>query len=494
MELADFFIWNGYQYFAYLGKKPTMNDGKLAKILKTFSNKELKSFAKYVRSPFFNEDEKLIIYFDMMENTVLQNGGTIDKFQVWEHVFSGQPFNDAEFRRVTSSLVKLANDFIAYRIYAKHPIVSKNNLLLAINNKDLDPYFEHTLKYANIAQKKYPFRDAGYFFNQYLLETEYNKYLEKQKKRFIATNLENEATNLDIYYLIKKLKLCCEFLNYKNVLAIEYELLLMDEILSHVKEKKYDHIPAISIYYHILLTLTEPDMEGHYSKLKKLLSEHNNKFPLEESRIMYGFAQNYCINQINHGKSNYHRELFELYKTTLKKELIYEHGNITPWSYKNIVTVGLRVYEFDWVERFIHKYKEKIAPEYRSNATTYNLARLNFSRKNFDKALVYLQKVEYNDIFYNLDSRSLLLKTYFELKEFEPLYSLIDSFRIFLRRNKLISDSHRANYLNLIRFVRKATKMTEHDNKKITKLQEEVNNSPQVADINWLQEKLAELS
>jgi len=41
MELADFFIWNGYQYFAYLGKKPTMNDGKLAIILKPFSNRSL---------------------------------------------------------------------------------------------------------------------------------------------------------------------------------------------------------------------------------------------------------------------------------------------------------------------------------------------------------------------------------------------------------------------------------------------------------------------
>ncbi|MBL4654652.1 MAG: hypothetical protein JKY33_02355, partial [Bacteroidia bacterium] len=180
----------------------------------------------------------------------------------------------------------------------------------------------------------------------------------------------------------------------------------------------------------------------------------------------------------------------------LDKEIILEEKNISPWDYKNIVTVGLRVEEIEWTKKFIHDYEKKIAVEFRKNAFTYNLACLHFHQKEYTKALKLFQEVDFTDVYYSLDSKSKLLKIYYELEEVEGLYSLIDSFRTYLRRNKLISDYQKTVYLNLIKYVKKAMqiKLNGNDTKKIIVLKNEVESNKQVADINWLTAKLDDLN
>ena len=51
-----------------------------------------------------------------------------------------------------------------------------------------------------------------------------------------------------------------------------------------------------------------------------------------------------------------------------------------------------------------------------------------------------LLKVEFNDVYYHLDSKSLLMKVYFELDEYDAFSSLVDAFKIYLRRNQTISE------------------------------------------------------
>src|SRR5690606_2223412 len=121
---------------------------------------------------------------------------------------------------------------------------------------------------------------------------------------------------------------------------------------------------------------------------------------------------------------------------------------LTPWSFKNIVTNGLRLSEFDWVEKFIHDYSSRLDEKHRENAVTFNLAQLFFYKKDYPKVISHLSQVEYEDITYNLNSKTLLMASYFELDELEALNSLLDTFRVYLNRNKKIPATRRKHYLN----------------------------------------------
>jgi hypothetical protein len=70
--------------------------------------------------------------------------------------------------------------------------------------------------------------------------------------------------------------------------------------------------------------------------------------------------------------------------------------------------------------------------------------------------MVLLREVEYSDQRYNLGAKTMLLQSYYELKEYEPLFSLTESFRQLLMRDKNMSENFRKGYYNLFRLTRKA--------------------------------------
>jgi hypothetical protein len=85
------------------------------------------------------------------------------------------------------------------------------------------------------------------------------------------------------------------------------------------------------------------------------------------------------------------------------------------------------------------------------------------------------------------------MKTYYELGEYQPLLSLKESFRILLRRKKLISEQNKTNYENFARFTMKLFRIDVKDKAALQRLKADINNTGNVADKSWILEKLNEL-
>jgi hypothetical protein len=97
--------------------------------------------------------------------------------------------------------------------------------------------------------------------------------------------------------------------------------------------------------------------------------------------------------------------------------------------------------------------------------------------------------VEFSDVYYQLDSKSILLKTYFELEETESFFYHASAFRVFLKRNKLVSDYQRTIYLNLIRYASQLMR-AEGQQKKIAVIKKKIETNRNIADLNWLLGKI----
>ena len=101
--------------------------------------------------------------------------------------------------------------------------------------------------------------------------------------------------------------------------------------------------------------------------------------------------------------------------------------------------------------------------------------------------------MSYKDVFDALQGRWLLVKTYYELDEFDALDALIDSFRIFLRRNKSISKSYQKMYLNAIKFLQKIMKIPYESKGLADKLSIQITECNPIAERRWLLTKLEEI-
>ena len=181
----------------------------------------------------------------------------------------------------------------------------------------------------------------------------------------------------------------------------------------------------------------------------------------------------------------------------LKNEIAFyasNNGELLPWHFKNAILISLRLGHYEWAEKFIKDFQDRLPIDFRENAISYNLAMVYFHQKKFDKATTLLHSVEYEDIAYNLGSKSMLLAMYYEQDEYEPLLSLLDTFKTYLNRHKDINEKMRLNYQNYILFVRKLTKIMPGDKKAVTSLRQEIKDAKGVASEKWLLEKLEELS
>jgi len=273
----------------------------------------------------------------------------------------------------------------------------------------------------------------------------------------------------------------------KNLLAGEIKLPMLNELKK--QSKFYIDIPVIKIYYLILLTLEEPDVEIHFTQTRNVITENINGFPAKELNEIYLYIKNYCIRKINQGKHDYILILFDIYKEILGNKKLLQLDYISQFEFKNIVSLSLRLDEQAWCRNFIANYIIHLHPDQRKNAHTYNSAYLNFATGNFKNAIRLLQEVEFTDIVYQLDARVILLKCYFEMNDTETFFYHASAFRVFLLRNRHISDYQKTINRNLIKYLTRMVR-DQYNLKKINKLKEEITREKNIADIKWLMKKI----
>ena len=473
-----------------------MLKGKLVELLKSFSNRERKRFGEYLDSPFFHAGDKHRKLFATLDELMFYLGNQeVSKEQVWERLFPGSPFDDIEFRTCCSQLLKKAEDFLVQVALSNDDVEHKHLLASELDRRRLDKHLNYTLITARKTVDKSPLRNASHYFDRFRIEVAQHQLNARSAFRSQKLAPQQALEALDTYYFANKLRYSCEILNLRKILQIDPEIAMLPELeqyLLSLEESDRDMGAVIRIYRNILSMLQEGDEEA-YKSLRRLIEIHGSEFATSELYELYIHAINFCIRRYNRGDTAYRAEILGLYRGALDNGALFDNnGFLSPSSYKNIVTIGLRAEEYKWVRRFIGDYKRKIPASFRENAYTYNLAKYYYALGKFDNVLELLREVEYEDVFYNLDSKTMLLKIYYDREESDALFSLFDSFSVYLRRSKVLSPYHKTINLNLIRFVKKLAGIPEGETAKLDRLQKRIETNREVADINWLLEKIEE--
>ena len=131
-----------------------MLNSKLISLLQTFSKYELNRFRKYLESPFFNENQQLLAFYDLLipplkKKSPEQTINFPSKQEIWSTLFSKKPYQDVKYRRLSSDLTKHAYSFLALKRFKKSPLVEKTFLLEASNDGALTKQYERCLLYTS---------------------------------------------------------------------------------------------------------------------------------------------------------------------------------------------------------------------------------------------------------------------------------------------------------------------------------------------------------
>ena len=462
-----------------------MEKSTLVRLIRSFSPVELRDVRKFLRSPFFNQRKDLIDLFEQ-----LAASSEARKEELRCHLSPpAAPFDDQKLRLLMSYLHTLLEQYVAIKEMTADKLNTQLHLATGYRKRRLNEAFERTRKNLEKNLEAQPLRNMAYHSLRYQLHWETHQLNYVQNPTDVS-GLQELSGTTDVIFLAQKLRLICLLAAHQAVYQSDMSKGWEEEIIARAERPEFTALPAIAVYLHCYRMLRYPSEEAHFQEFKSLLLNQAGYYPDEEMHGFYLLAINYCVRRLNTGGEHYFREAFDLYRAGLEERHLLEDGMVSRFTYHNVVAIGLRLGELEWVRYFINEYKNKLEKSYRESAFSYNLARLEYESGHHENVLELLQKANYRDPLLNLAAKTLLLKTYYDLSEHDLLQSHLDAMRNYIHRKRVIG-YHRTNYLNIIRFAEKLMRLNTIDKKEVEALRQALEQEEVLSEKSFFQKILA---
>lgn len=477
----------------------------MLKYLKNLTAEELLKFEKFINSPYFNSNRNIVKLFTYLkENMDLPGNETPVREETYYYVYQKIKYDDAKYRKLISDFSKFFEKFLMYQKFEEYSPGNRIMLLTSLRKRGLVKRFENNFEDISSLQKKSFSKDDDFYLNQIHLENEYYSFYFNRFQNEYAECLQNKSDNLNYYFVFCKLHNFLEMFNNEinKEIKSKFKKQFYDEIISFVEENRSEiqkNHPNLFIIYNVLQMYVTSD-KIYLTELKEYLKENRKKFDKSSLSHYYNYLIAYYTIQINKGKIEYRTELFEIFEYMFKKDLFVIDNIITEQEYSTVINNTLALGEFDWVNKFIKKYKYRLDPAIASEAYNLAMAKLCFYKKDFNNIFTYLVEIKYSDSGYYINSKILLAKVYYDTGKTESVQYVLENLRQFLRRNKNLKSEQISIVKIFNKYVYtllKTNGIVEVKKRKFefAFLKNEIdNNKKLVPHKNWFYDKIIELS
>jgi len=469
----------------------TVEKNPLISLYQSLDKSDGRRLGKWLDSPIHNQrdDVRALHAYLTGSGDRLYKTSSLSKMRIWKRIFPQEPFDDARLRQTFHWALKATESFLAYEHWTRDPINQQLALTTELRKRNVAAVAARSLKKAGQLLDNVSIKNERHLRNQYLLELERDEhriyYQLREKPRF-----QEIADILDHAYLIEKLKASWNMFYQQRLYKTEFDVKFLDEVVSYVERLDLEQFPVLAIHYYGYRGLVADDVSGStISLLRDAVEKHGHLLSRIDLRYVILMAINLCISNMNQGREPYVRESFEWYKLGFLNDVIVENNLLTRSTYLNVVSIALKLMEYGWVEDFIENNAQNLEDNIRENTESFARAKLGYELKDYTGSMRLLVLVDFKHPVYNLLAKTLLLKIYYELDEYDAMDSLLDSMTTYIRR-KDIADIRRDNFANIVRFVRQLSRIPTGDKKKVAELKARVEDTSPLTEKKWLLEQL----
>ena len=470
-----------------------MENNKLTLALSGLKKKEMTRFAAFCHSDYHNKHRDVRILVDYLA----QKYPNFSKKNCSRQVLLQKVFKDEldlpKLALIFTYSYRLYLEFLAIENFKKKKFrVELNTLENLMERWDLEKAKQFT---------KNHFKDI----DDQVSKTDKLRYLQYKERITNGTGslqdqkaFQKQQEILDDFYWSEKLRFACEGISLKRITKSDYPI-SYSESINKMVENAENHSPTIDIYSAIYKLQNQ---KITFDDCLKKIDSRSSEFSPSELQDFFNHLQNFCIQQINQGQTKFIHSIFTIYKRQLQNKSLLINGELPEWHYKNIVTAGLRSNDLEWVHNFIESFKPLLNEEVRENAYNFNLANYHYHKGDFKSVLSLLNITGITDIRYALALRSLLLRTYYELEEFESLFNLNLSFQKYLRRAPQLNKQRVQAFINLLRLTEQCAKIKisapywkkEKTAKTLDSLTQKLANTEKIIFKSWIEKKINALN
>ena len=393
---------------------------------------------------------------------------------VYKKIYSAS-FNNNKFNKLLTEAFKNFEQYVVEVLFPIEDILHRLKLLQFYYQRNLNRNYESL--YKEVLNKISQLKESSYKnYLFYCLEDIHLDFLLKKNNR--NANYQVLYNHLDAFYLIEKLRI-------ENLSMIN---------LVHQLNSCEPTGDLYQIHKNLNEFLKHQDDEKFYKVLELAGSflQYLERPAIKEILLI---LLDYAIKAVNSGKLEFYHKCLEIFNLQEEFHVLLDNETTMPVStYKNYITVALKIKQTAVAESFLIRYKDKLLPEFKEETYILNKANIEFEKGNHDFVLETLNLYKFNDIFYKLNSKRLIIKALYECCEeddtyFDALYNNLNAFKKFIYTEDSIPEIYieaNKNFFKITTQIEKAL----FDKEKSKKLRMKVLNTPKLAEREWLLSKL----
>lgn len=425
-----------------------MEDAKLILVFNSLIINLSKELKKYLNYDFVRQNEDIRKVFDYLFLQAKNKERKLSKESLHQYLYGKKPYNDLRIRHLMSMSCQVLEDFIVFQSMNDNRVFKEKLLIKFYAENGLENQAIRMIEKTKDISGDTSRGDATFFRNRYEMGSLYYD-INSGNIRSEDFDYQETVRSFTIYTVIEVLKSACTVNTIKKVMETDIRQDLLQPVLDFLPNSDYLQIPTVRIYYH-LLQIVEKEDDAHFESLLNDIRENEDLFLHKDLNTIYRTMINFCIKKSNQNNVLFSRFTFEIYLYTIEKGILLDKGEVNRFVFTNVITIGLKLREFERSLRFLEEYQHHIHPDFVQNTIQYNLAKIHYAQQRYDSALRILLTHELKDKIWNLNAKYLILKILFEQKEFELFRSHLKSFRIYVQRIQNVG-YHKTYFENVIK-------------------------------------------
>ncbi|MCX6157277.1 MAG: hypothetical protein NTY74_04770 [Ignavibacteriae bacterium] len=475
----------------------------LFNLLSKFSKNEWNEFGDFLSSPYFVKGRDYSELYDFLKKYFQKPG------------YAPEISNDAVLKKIKntlsnqtlenrfSELNKLAEKFLTLKNLESNQINYFSLLYEELSKRDLFVNF-HTSFLGN-KDKLIPVSSADFIPYSKIIQAE--GFYQRYKMDFQGTYNQfcRQADCLTAFSLDRLLYFATEFY-FADMYGTKYEAKRTKKVLSNIDFDSFfklvtpadsEFYRSVLLRYHVYNSIVNPDNHGLIDVAEEYFENTKTGISLDVKIDYFQKMQANFVHHINKGEQGFLNKLFDLMNARLDDGETINFGLLDyPSSeFRDIVVIGLRVEEFDWVENFIGKYSALLPEAFMEEEKTLAHLKLYFAKKDFLRVLLIIRKQKPSKKHvHNIDVYKYKLMTNYELNYSDDLKLTIDNLNYYLKKEGIV-EIQKKGTLIFIQFLIRLMKLKsgtsdETPDSFVSSLTKETEPLPEK---RWFLEKAAEL-
>lgn len=489
-------------------KKRGLQETSLITLLRSFSAEEIKSFEKFVSSPFYNTQQPVSRLASALKNFHPEfDSEEMTKEFLFSRANPERKFDDTLFRKYMSNLMKLAEEYLITVDVSSQPDRKQTFLLDQFERRNQFNLFYRLLdKIESRESETELITNESFYLKHFREELKTSCAIRNSKLQSLRPSLMKSH----IYLLLHELLTSTVYgnmmlVNTKSFKESEDSVIFDDffqvfELIGYLEGSEFlndTEKDFVELCRHDFILMRDPANTDSLKHMRRSILGLAGKMSKNMLYIFFSHLNIFYLLNISGGNDKLSKDLLENYKFMVDNDLYRnaEREYINFSEYRTILLYSFKMKETDFAEKFIEKFRNVHSPDQRKEILNYSYAVLNFEKGNYDESLKYLTKLKADNIIMKLDCEVLRIMIFYEKDFIENAVSAVEAFRYYTKNNGFLSKDvvrSQAEFARITAFLikHKQSGISGYEYEKTLK---EIEDNGLLRRKSWLISKLGEL-